>query len=51
MRDAYQKIREWVGTAAADRICSTNGLAVLNGLPITFPAPAPRRRKHLFWFW
>jgi protein-tyrosine phosphatase len=47
MADAYQQISYWAGTATADRVCSTNGLAVLQGLPLQVAAP---RRKRAAWF-
>ncbi len=45
MAAAYQKIRTWAGTAVADRVCSTNGMAVLQGLTPRIPEPAPRWRQ------
>jgi protein-tyrosine phosphatase len=39
MAAAYREIVSWAGTAVADRICSTNGMAVLNGLPVRTPEP------------
>jgi protein-tyrosine phosphatase len=47
IRAGYQRIRAWAGNAMADRICSTNGLAVLQGRPLRTELPAPRRK----WFW
>lgn len=44
---AYEQIVRWAGSAVADRICSTNGLAILNGLPLHLPAPRPLARR---WF-
>jgi protein-tyrosine phosphatase len=43
MADAYEQIRYWAGDAVADRVCSTNGMLVLQGLPIHAPQPAKRR--------
>ncbi len=40
---AYRKVAEWIGAAQADRIASANGLAVVHGLPLRIPRPAPRR--------
>jgi protein-tyrosine phosphatase len=40
---AYRRIGEWVGSAQADRIASGNALAVIHGLPLHIPRPAPRR--------
>jgi protein-tyrosine phosphatase len=48
MAGAYRTIVGWVGAAAADRICSANGMAALNGLPLRIAPPAPRRRA-LWW--
>jgi protein-tyrosine phosphatase len=44
---AYNQIAEWTDWATADRICSTNGMAVLEGLPLKTPRPTPRKRT---WF-
>jgi protein-tyrosine phosphatase len=45
---AYRLIASWAGPAEADRICSTNGLAVLNGIP--FKVPTPRAAVRRSWF-
>ncbi|OHB71776.1 MAG: hypothetical protein A2V70_04475 [Planctomycetes bacterium RBG_13_63_9] len=50
MAEAYWRIAQWAGPAAADRICSTNGIAVLEGLPLEVPKPPPRRRRWFFRF-
>jgi protein-tyrosine phosphatase len=42
MAEAYRKIRGWAGDAVADRVCSTNGLAVLQGLPLRIQMPEPK---------
>ena len=39
MAEAYRRIARWSGAVVADRICSTNGLAVLEGLPLRVPKP------------
>jgi protein-tyrosine phosphatase len=39
MAEAYRRITRWAGSATANRICSTNGLAVLAGLPVRPPKP------------
>ncbi|MBI2480746.1 MAG: protein tyrosine phosphatase [Planctomycetia bacterium] len=44
---AYKRLGEWAGWAAADRICSSNGLTVLEGRPLQTPRPAPAKRR---WF-
>jgi len=48
MAGAYRCLAGWAGEAEADRLCSTNSLAVLNGLSLKIPEPrAPDRRR---WF-
>jgi len=44
---AYYRLAEWAGNAVADRICSVNGMAVLEGLPLEIPPPKPPKRR---WF-
>lgn len=45
---AYQQLAEWTDWATADRICSTNGMALLEGLPLEIPHPKmPSKRR---WF-
>jgi protein-tyrosine phosphatase len=51
MAAAYQKIRAWAGLTVADRVCSTNGMAILQGLMPRFPAPTPARRRWLSPLW
>lgn len=46
---AYQQIVRWVGAPAADRICSTNGMAVLHGLPLRVAPPRPAHWLAAFW--
>jgi protein-tyrosine phosphatase len=48
---AYRQVVRWVGAPAADRIGSTNGLAVLQGLPVRVPPPEPRSRRWFARFW
>ena len=48
---AYQRVRRWVGAAAADRIGSTNGTAIAHGLPLRTPEPEPVRKRWLLKFW
>lgn len=48
--EAYRRIAAWVGPAAADRICCSNGLAVLEGLPLRTPVLQPPRRRRFLWF-
>jgi protein-tyrosine phosphatase len=40
---AYHRISRWVGAANADRICGSNGVAVLRGLPLLVSPPQPKR--------
>jgi protein-tyrosine phosphatase len=47
MAEAYHRIARWAGIATADRVCSTNGTAVLYGLPLQLPEPRPRSSR---WF-
>jgi hypothetical protein len=51
MAAAYKKVVGWAGRAVADRVCSTNGLAVLQGLPLRVPAPQPRARRWFAAWW
>jgi protein-tyrosine phosphatase len=44
---AYRQVVRWAGNAAADRVASTNGLAILQGLPLRVPPLGPRPRR---WF-
>src|SRR5207253_3441852 len=45
MLDAYHQICRWAGSAVADRIASTNGFAVLHGLPLRIDQPQSTRRR------
>jgi protein-tyrosine phosphatase len=49
--EAHRQIERWAGAAVADRVCSTNGAAVLNGLPLRIPAPQPVRSRWLPRLW
>jgi protein-tyrosine phosphatase len=51
MAAAYRQIAAWAGSGAADRVCSTNGLAVCHGLPLRLPPPRPRARRWLPRIW
>lgn len=42
MAAAYREIEHWAGPTVADRVCSSNGLAIAAGLPLYVPPPAPR---------
>ncbi len=44
---AYERLAEWADWGLADRVCSGNGMAVLEGLPLEIPRPLPARRS---WF-
>jgi len=47
---AYREITNWVGPAQADRIASTNGMAVVHGLPLRIPRPRPPAPASTSWF-
>jgi protein-tyrosine phosphatase len=47
IRAAFDAICRWAGPAAAERLCSLNGLCVLEGLPLHVPRPRPVKRQ---WF-
>jgi protein-tyrosine phosphatase len=51
MANAYRKISRWIGVAAADRIGSTNGMAISQGLPLRVPAPQPPRQRGILKLW
>ncbi len=51
MADAYRRISDWAGTAVADRVCSTNGMAISQGLRLQVAAPEPRRAGWFSRFW
>jgi protein-tyrosine phosphatase len=51
MADAYRQIERWAGAAVADRVCSTNGTAVLHGLPLRVAPPEPARSRWLPRLW
>lgn len=46
-RLGYQRLVRWIGRAAAERIASHWGIALLQGLPLHIPQPQPPRRS---WF-
>jgi hypothetical protein len=48
MAAAYREIGRWAGGTVADRVCGTNGTAVLHGLPLRIARPLPRPRA-LWW--
>jgi len=47
MAAAHRQIARWAGQPMADRTCSTNGLAILQGLPLRPSPPAPRKQGWL----
>ncbi|HEV3205184.1 MAG TPA: CpsB/CapC family capsule biosynthesis tyrosine phosphatase [Gemmataceae bacterium] len=51
MAAAYERIRDWAGSAVADRVCSTNGLAVLQGLPLKVQMPEKKKVRWLPKIW
>jgi protein-tyrosine phosphatase len=51
MAAAYHQIARWAGTPAADRIGSTSGMAVLQGLPVHIPEPLSKRSAWGLKFW
>jgi protein-tyrosine phosphatase len=48
---AYDQIVRWAGQKVADRVCSTNGMAILSGLPLRVAPPRPQRRIGFFRLW
>jgi protein-tyrosine phosphatase len=51
LAEAYRQLVRWVGPSAADRIASTHGMAVLQGLPLRVPKPVPKRVGWLARLW
>ncbi len=49
MAAAHQQIASWVGPGPADRIASTNGMAVAHGLPLRIAPPLPHTTAP-WWF-
>lgn len=47
MAEAYRRIVEWAGAGVADRVASTNGMAVLQGLPLRIAPPERASRRWL----
>ncbi len=48
MGAAYDRIVSWAGVSVADRVGSTNGMAITQGIPLNVPVPKARRNG---WFW
>ena len=51
MMQAYLKVAAWVGEVAADRVASSNGLAILQGLPLHINPPEPARKHWISRLW
>lgn len=51
LAEAYRVIADWAGSAVADRVCSTNGTAIVHGLPLRVPEPDPPARSWLSLWW
>jgi protein-tyrosine phosphatase len=49
MADAFRLVQKWIGPEAAAAIGSHNGQAVLEGRPLTVPAPEPPSRSWFAW--
>lgn len=47
MEEGYRRLARWAGTAAAERVGSHWGIAILQGLPIKVPPPAKPKKS---WF-
>jgi protein-tyrosine phosphatase len=47
MRAGYEALARWAGPEAADRVGGIWGAALLQGLPVRVPPPAPRSRSWL----
>ena len=48
---AFRRVTRWTGPGHADRIGSTNGLAVAHGLPLKVPRPVAKSAGAWWWFW
>jgi protein-tyrosine phosphatase len=46
---AHRRLTQWIGPGQADRIASSNGLAIVHGLPLRVPRPKPARSAS-WWF-
>jgi protein-tyrosine phosphatase len=51
MAEAYRKVARWAGVSVADRVFSTHATAIVHGLPLHLPAPAPRSTRWFARFW
>jgi protein-tyrosine phosphatase len=50
MAAAYREICDWIGGAAADRVCGSNGATILRGQAL-WVAPPEKERRRWFQFW
>ncbi len=51
MMRAYHQVARWAGVSTADRVFSTNAVAIVHGLPLYVPEPAPKPRRWFARFW
>ncbi|MHB1421795.1 MAG: tyrosine-protein phosphatase [Gemmataceae bacterium] len=51
MSAAYRQIVRWIGHGMANRIASTSGMAILQGLPLRLPRPEPRKVNWFAGWW
>lgn len=51
MAEAYRQVARWAGVGTADRVFSTNATAIVHGLPLRVPDPAPRTGHWFVRFW
>jgi protein-tyrosine phosphatase len=50
MAAAYREICDWIGVAAADRVCGSNGATILHG-QVLWVAPPEIERRRWYQFW
>lgn len=50
LSQAYRQIESWAGSSVADRLCSLNGLAVVQGRRISSPSPRPAKKRWTRFF-
>jgi protein-tyrosine phosphatase len=51
LADAHRQVSRWAGPAAADRVGSILGAAILQGLPLRVPPPQPPPKRWLPRIW
>lgn len=51
MKAAYEQVVRWCGHPIADRVASTHGLAILQGLRLRIPTPRPKTTKWYSALW